>query len=141
MPSTVHMCFYRLARSVGKSMSAVLFLQMLFSAVQLASFISTVDETKGMTGMNNVAIVRAATVLLPTYHFCNQSDIITGRLEMVGDAFFECSWYRLSTRQQRLFLLPVQRAQKEFRMNGLGIVDSSLLIFSAVNIFGSQNVS
>lgn len=68
-------------------MSAVLFLQMLFSALQLASFISVVDETKCMTGMNNVAIARAATVLLPTYQFCKQSDIISGRLEMVGDAF------------------------------------------------------
>lgn len=116
-------------------MSAVFFLQMLFSAVELASFISAVDETKGMNGMNNTAVVRASTVLLPTYHFCKQSDNTAGKLLTIGDAFFECSWYWLSARQQKLFLLPIARAQQEFRMTGLGIVSCTLQIFTAVSTF------
>lgn len=123
---------HRLANIVGKSMSAMLFLQMVLSAIEMASFLSAVDETKGISPSNNIAVLRALTVVMPTFHFCMQSDNITGHLEMVGDDFYGCSWRRFSVRQQMLILLSVQRAQKQFRINGLGIVDCSLETFSVV---------
>lgn len=114
-------------------MNHVLFYQMLFTAIELASYMFAIDEAQAMSPSNITAILGALTVLLPTFLFCKLSENVTEALQVIGDAFYGCSWYRLSGKQQQLFLLPVQRAQKAFRMNGLGIVDCSLEVFASVN--------
>lgn len=116
-------------------MSEVLFYQMLFSAIELASFMFAVDESKGMSPSNNTAALSVLTVLLPTFLFCKLSESVSARLLAVADGFYACSWYCLNAKQQQLFWMPIQRAQKEFRMQGLGIVNCSLEIFLAVNNF------
>lgn len=122
----------RLASIVGESLSEIIFYQMLFSAIELASYMFAMDETQGMSLTNVTAVIGALTVLLPTYLFCKLSENVTAKLWMTGNAFYECSWYRLSAKQQKLVLLPIQRSSQEFRMNGLGIVDCSLAIFTTV---------
>lgn len=118
-----------------------IFYQMLFSAIDLASFIFAIDEKQGMSPSNATAVVGASTVLLPTFLFCMLSENVTLRLQEIGDAFYGCSWYYLDARQQRLFLLPIQRAQKELRLNGLNIVNCSLEIFSRVNAVPDECVA
>lgn len=107
---------------------------MLFSAVELASFLVAVDETKGMSPSNTTSVMGAFTVLLPTFLFCKLSENMTERLKVVGDQFYGCSWYYLAAPQQIMFLLPIQRAQKETRLNGLRLVDCSLEIFLTVHM-------
>lgn len=115
-------------------MSEVIFYQMLFSAIELASFLVAIDETKGLSPSNNTSVLGAFTVLFPTYLFCKFSENVTASLHRVGDAFYDCPWYNFKASQQKMFLLPIQRAQKEVRLNGLRIVDCSLEIFSSVNM-------
>lgn len=114
-------------------MSVLIFFQMLFSATELASFLFAIDETKGMDLMNGTAILGGWTILMPTYLFCQLSENVSVSMQMISDAFYGCAWYCLSAKQQTLFLLPMQRAQKEIRINGLGIVDCSLAVFASVN--------
>lgn len=114
-------------------MSEVIFYQMLFSAIDLATFTFAIDQTQGMSPSNATAVVGASTVLLPSFLFCLLSENITLRLHVIADAFYECSWYYLSAKYQKLFILPIQRSQKELRLNGLGLVNCSLEIFSRVN--------
>lgn len=128
-----------LALVFGESMGGVIFYQMLFSAIDLATFMFAIDETKGMNPSNSTAIEGALTVLLPSYLFCQLSENVTERLENIGDVFYGCSWYYLSAEQQQMFLLPIQRAEKKFRLNGLDIVDCSLEIFSRVNSVGKHS--
>lgn len=115
-------------------MTEVIFFQMLFSAVELASFTFAVDETKGISATNNTSVIGASTVLIPSFLVCKFSETMTWHLQVIGDAFYECSWYCLGAKQQKLFLLPMQRAQKDFRINGLGIIDCSLEIFASVSV-------
>lgn len=114
-------------------MSEVLFYQILFSAIELASFMFAVDESKGMSPSNNTAALSVLTVLLPTFLFCKLSENVSVRLLLIDDAFYGCSWYYLNASQQKLILMATQRAQKEFRMRGLGIVNCSLEMFLTVD--------
>lgn len=123
-----------LATIVGDSMNVVIFYQMLFSANELALFLFQIDAANAMSAYNFIPISGASTVLLPTFLFCKLSENMSAQLQTIGEAFYECSWYCLSARQQRGFLLPIQRAQKEVRMNGLDIVECSLENFSAVSV-------
>lgn len=125
----------RLADSVGESMSAALFCQLLFSAAELAMLFFVLNETNASSITNSVAIIAVSVVLMPSFVVCLLSEKVTGRLQAIGDGFCECAWYRLSAEQQQLFLLPIKRAQKECRLNGLGIVDCSLAVFASVNHF------
>lgn len=121
-------------------MSVVIFFQMLFSAIELASFIFAIDEKKGMNLMNGTAILGGCCILMPTFLFCKLSDNVTASMQMIADAFYECSWYCLSAKQQTVFLLPIQRAEKKFRINGLGMVDCSLAIFASVNLMSDASL-
>lgn len=130
---------HSLARIVGDRMSAMFFIQMLFSAIQLATFMFVLNATNSMSQSNVTAVLGSLSVLLPTYIYCNLSEKVTGRLQVIGDAFYGCAWYCMRVKQQKLFLLPIQRAHQAFRMNGLGIVACSLAIFASVNAINSKS--
>lgn len=123
-----------LAKMVGDSLSEMIFYQLLFTAIELATFMFVVDETDVLSPASNVAIIAISTILVPTLLFCKLSENVTGCLEIVGDHFYGIPWYSLGPKQQKLFVLTIQRAQKQFRINGLGIVDCSLEIFALVSI-------
>lgn len=107
---------------------------MLFSAIELASFLVAVDTTSVMNPSNTTSVMGALTVLLPTYIFCELSEKMTQRLQVIGDSFYGCSWFYLESSQQKMFLLPIQRAQREIRLNGLRLVECSLEVFLTVSI-------
>lgn len=83
-----------------------------------------------MAGLNSV--------LTPTFAYCLLSDNVTWHLHSIAEHFYYFSWYRLPVKQQKLFIFPIRRAQKPFRMSGHGIVDCSLRVFSSVN-FGNAH--
>lgn len=118
---------------LGNTMSEVIFYQMLFTAIELATYMFAIVESKDLSLNDVTAIVGAISVLVPTFLYCKLSENVTEHLQAIETAFYGCSWYRLHVKQQKMVMLPIQRAQIEFRLNGLGIVDCSLEIFAAVN--------
>lgn len=80
-----------------------------------------------------VSILGITDVTFPTFVYCYLSENITSGLFTVGQSFYGCEWYRLPIDQQKLFNLPLARAQVEFRLKGLDIVDCSLGVFLSVN--------
>lgn len=62
------------------------------------------------------------------------SEWITSDLLEIGDIFYNSAWYQLPVNEQRLLTLPIGRAQREFRLSGLGLFDCSLAVFSSVKI-------
>lgn len=80
-----------------------------------------------------VAFADLVVVLLITALYFFHSEWITSDLYEIGDNFYNSPWYILPIRQQRLLVLPIQRAGREFRLKGLGIFECSLVLFLAVN--------
>lgn len=60
------------------------------------------------------------------------SERFTSNLLEIGEIFYHSSWYRLPKKQQNQVLLPIQRAQREFRLKGLGLFNCSLPVFLSV---------
>lgn len=118
-------------------MSAGLFFQLLVCAVSLAVYMIGIESNSNFSVSFLVSIVGLTDTILSTYAYCFLSEYVTYELSSIGDHFYNGAWYRLPVKQQQLFILPIQRAQLEFRINGLGIVECSLRVFASVkfNIF------
>lgn len=69
---------------------------------------------------------------------CVFSEVITHDLCTIADIFYGYAWYRLPVKQQKLFILPIQRANKALRLTGLGLVDCSLRVFASVSYCRSE---
>lgn len=124
-----------MAKMVGEIMSSSLFFQLLFCAISLAvymvAFASNLSPSMNLLMMVlGVSVTTAATSV-----YCYLSENITNSLEDAGDIFYGFPWYRLPAKQHILFQLPIRRAQKNFRLTGLGIVECSLSVLLQVRFF------
>lgn len=122
-----------IAKSVGVIMSTGLFFQLLVCATSLAVYMVGMEASGALSMRFWVAFFGLSNTILTTYAYCYLSEYVTYNLAMIGDYFYNCAWYRLSVELQTLFILPIQRAQLKFRINGLGIVECSLRVFSSVH--------
>lgn len=115
-------------------MSSVLFFQLVLSAVNAACTLVVFDSSDKMDYGVFVALVGIITISLPTALHCNLSEQATSDMEGIGDAFSQCPWYYLPVKQQQMFILPILRSQRSYRMTGLGMFECSLATFLSVNI-------
>lgn len=82
-----------------------------------------------------VMLFGLCVTILSIYILCFLSENVTNTLEAIGDIFYNSAWYRLPPKQQELFIVPIQRAQINFRLSGIGIVECSLKVFLLVRRF------
>lgn len=115
-------------------MSSVLFFQLVLSAVNAASFLVVFASSDKMDYGVFVALVGIITISLPTALHCKLSEQATCDMADIGDAFSQCAWYNLPAKQQKMFILPILRAQRNYRMMGLGMFECSLATFLSVKI-------
>lgn len=122
-----------LAKTVDQIMSVGLFFQLLICAVSLAVYMMGMETSQvfGLTFF--ISISGIINNLTATYIYCMLSENATLDLGKIGNIFFNCAWYQLPVKQQKLFVMPIQRGQIEFRMTGLGLVKCSLRVFTAVS--------
>lgn len=121
-----------MASSIGEIVSAVLFYELLFSAINLAWLLKVVAANSIFSILGITCFLAAWSVSVPTALYCKMSENLTGNLEKIEDLFYDCSWYCLSVKHQQMFILPILRAQKEYRMIGLGLIECSLATFTSV---------
>lgn len=128
---------------MNEIMSAGLFLQLLGCALAMSVHMLEIYSNRNYDVSFFISIVGIATIIIATYIYCYLSEFFTHELCMIGDHFYNCDWYRLPIKQQQMFIMPIQRAQVEFRMTGLGIIECSLRVFSSVSYryFESEIVS
>lgn len=131
----VNLSFGSIANITSRNMSTIFFYQLLLCAVIVALYLSMMASSNLFSFNIIVCLAAMSTVLLPTFFYCKLSESVTFDLELIGDTFYECSWYYLHPKQQQMFVLPIQRAQNCFRMTGLGIVECSLNAFSFVSLY------
>lgn len=121
-----------MSQMVGEIMSIGLFFQLLICAVSLAVYMLAITSNPSPTVNFFVMLVGLTVTLTSTYIYCYLSENITTTLTEVGDIFYHFNWYNLPPRQQKLLMLPIQRAHIELRLTGLGIVNVSLGVFLSV---------
>lgn len=113
-------------------MELTLFAMMIIASVKLAMDLFAV-ELNGVASLEGLyALVDALLTFTLMFGYCFGSECVTSDLMEVGDIFYNSSWYRLPVKQQKLLALPIQRAQREFRLSGLGLIDCSLAVFLSV---------
>lgn len=79
----------------------------------------------------NASALMIHMVLL--FILCFFSEKFTYRSYDVTDLIYgDLLWYKLPNKQQKLLILAICRAQKYFRLNGYGVFDCSLELFSKV---------
>lgn len=122
----------RLAESIDVIMSVALFLQLLCSAIITAIDLLVITLSGVVSAVALLAFIDLLTVLIPTLFYCKLSENITTDLGKIDNAFYGFSWHEIPLKQQKLFLLPIQYAQRSFRLTGLGVVDCSLPVFLSV---------
>lgn len=113
-------------------MEVVLFVSTIVCTIVLALNLYVLESTESINIEILVALPHTALTVGVTFGYFYLSEVITSNLLDVGDFFYDSSWYRLPANRQRLLMLPIQRAQSEFRLRGLGIVDASLPVFASV---------
>lgn len=79
--------------------------------------------------------INFSLMLISTFMYCYLSECLTSDLLDIGDIFYNSAWYQLAVKEQRLSMLPIERAQRVFRLRGLGLFDCSLTVFSTVKVF------
>lgn len=115
-------------------MSVGLFFQLLVCAASLAVCMVGMEKSELFSMSFFLALAGLSTAISSTYIYCFLSENVTNELSAIGGIFYDCEWYRLPVKQQKLFGVAIQRAQKPFRMTGLGLVECSLRVFTSVSV-------
>lgn len=113
-------------------MSGVLFYQLLMCTAIIAFDLFGLEETGASSGAE-ITFYTMASGLVQSYLYCKLSENITTDLSDLGDTFYDTLWYLWPTDKQYLVMMPIERAQKEFRLKGFEFVECSLRIFSTVS--------
>lgn len=120
-------------------MSASLFFQLLACAVSLAGYMFGMETNLSLSMDFFACVFGLAGFIATTFVYCLFSEYITHDLSAIGGIFYGVAWYQLSLEQQQLFRLPLQRANKIYRLTGCGLVPCSLDSFASVRSLTGEN--
>lgn len=81
------------------------------------------------------AVFNLSHTLALTFAYFYLAEWITSDLLDIEDIFYNSAWYRLPAKQQKLMVLPIQRAGRPLHMKCVGLFDCSLGSFTAVSLF------
>lgn len=129
-----------MANMVRDIMSVGLFFQLLVCATSLAIYMVAIASNPSPTVNFFIMLIGLFLTISSSSVFCYFSENLTTAMEVIGDAFYDFAWYRLTSKQQTLIKLPIQRAQINFRLTGLGIIECSLGVLLTVRIILSHSV-
>lgn len=116
-------------------MEVILFNMSLSSTICVSFNLYAVEISDTLSLEVIVASFDLAITLALLFAYCYLSDWMTADLLEIGDVFYNSSWYRQQTKQQRLLVLPIQRANRLVRLKSLGLFDCSTAVFLSVQYF------
>lgn len=111
---------------------AILFNITFTCIIAIAFNLFVVESSDGLSFETVSALVDISMIVGLSFAYFYFSERITTDLLEICDIFYNALWYRLPARQQKLFMLAIQRGQREVRLTGLGLFDCSMPIFSRV---------
>lgn len=124
--------WYRVAGSLRSIMQLTLFATTLMVTTGIALNLLAVELNGVMSLEGLMAIIDAVIILTLMFVYCFTSECVTSDLLGIDESFYNSPWYCLPVKRQKLLKLPIQRAQRAFRLSGLGLFDCSLVVFSSV---------
>lgn len=126
----------RLANETRVIMNEVLFFRLLACSATVALDFFSLELNETLSLETIASLYDIATMSTMTFLYCYYSETVTEALLDVGDVFFYSPWYESAMNQNGLLAiisLPVQRAQREFRLVGFQLVECSLAVFLKVS--------
>lgn len=127
--------FISVAENISDVMQSILFYQLMSCVLFSVFSLFALDQSIFMHKIDFTTICSLAALLsalIPTFVYCYFSEGLTADLLEVSDILYESMWYKLPNQEQKLLILPIQRAQRVFRLNGFKFVACSLDTFSRV---------
>lgn len=115
-------------------MEMIIFKITLTCTIVIASSLFVLELNVFLSIEALIAFINLICVLMPMVIYCYLSEWVTSDLLEIGDIFYNSPWHQLPSKEQRLVALPIGRAQRMFRLRGVGLIDCSLAVFSSVKI-------
>lgn len=115
-------------------LSAILFNITVTCTVTITFNLFVVELNETLSLATYIALLDLYLVLGLTFAYFYLSERISIDLMAIGDVFYDSAWYRFTAKQQKLLWLPIQRAQENVRLTGLGLFECSLPVFAAVGL-------
>lgn len=126
-----------MAESLREVMKVVLFSMTFTCGIVIAANLVVFELNESFNLEIFVAFLDMVVEIVMTFAHFYLAEWITSDLLSIGDHFYNSAWFCLPLKQQKLLVLPIQRAQRELRLKGLGLFECSLPVFSMVEI---QNI-
>lgn len=123
-----------MAESLREVMKVVLFSMTLTCVIVIAANLLVFELNESFNQEIFVAFLDMGVEIIMTFAHFYLAEWITSDLLTIGDHFYNSAWYDLPLKHQKLLVLPIQRAQRELRLKGLGLFECSLPVFSMVGI-------
>lgn len=121
-------------------MQLISFMLTLLCSITIAINLFVI-EISGNIMVIFIALANLMMTVGATFMYFHLSECITTDLLEIGDHFYNSPWYQLlSAKQQKCLMLPILRAQCEQRLQGLGIIDCSLEVFSKVSSLNTLSI-
>lgn len=129
---------FSVAESLSDMMEVILFAITFTCTIVLAFSLLVVELNESLNLEMLVAFIDSGIVIAITAIYFFHSEWITSDLLEIGDNFYNAPWYLLPMKQQRLLVLPIQRADRVFRLKGLGFFECSQALFITVILVNSK---
>lgn len=121
--------------SLCELMEWILFNTMFSCVIVIACNLFVIESNDALSYEIIVALIDTISLVGISSLYFYFSERITTNMSEIDNIFYHSAWYRLTPKQQSHLVLPIQRAQREFRLRGLGIFDCSLPVFLSVRYF------
>lgn len=121
-------------KSLAELMKVTLFNSTFTCVICIAFNLFVIELIESVNVEMMVAFIDIGFVIGLTFAYFYLAEWITSDLLSIGDHFYSSAWFQLPVKQQKLLALPIQQAQRELRLKGLGLFDCSLPVFSSVMI-------
>lgn len=111
----------------------VIFLRLLACSAIVALNLFALELNSLLSMEVMISIYDMGTSVALTFIHCYYAENITDALLDVGDIFYNSAWYnRTLDRNGAYLILPIQRAQREFRWISFNLIECSLPVFLKV---------
>lgn len=101
----------------------------LFTYIKsLISFLIIFNQSSDMTSIV-YSIFCVFCALAWPFQFCFFANIVTDRIQCIGDTVYELDWYNYPPKMQRLFVVMIARSQRPVQFHGCNIVSCTLEMF------------
>lgn len=114
-------------------MKGILFYQTIICVINIAFGLFSLDQSLDEPSFDTFAsMIALFNLLTSTFVYCYYAEGVTTDLLRVGNIFYSSLWYKLSSQEQKLLILLIQRSQIIFRLRGFEFFDCSLEVFAVV---------